>query len=206
MLEFLSIGLLLGLAAGLAPGPLLALVIAETLKNGMRSGGKVALAPLVSDLPVIGIALLLVARMSDADLGLGLISLAGGVFILLTGCQSLRVPRGLPEVRHDRQQRSLLKGVLANLLNPHPYLFWIGVGAPMMSKALVAGQSALVAFLVGFYAMLVGSKLLLALLVSRSRLMLLGRGYRWTVQLLGLVLCCFALLLFRDGLRLLGLL
>jgi threonine/homoserine/homoserine lactone efflux protein len=45
MFEFLGTGTLLGLAAGFAPGPLLVLVISETLKHNIKEGIKVSLAP-----------------------------------------------------------------------------------------------------------------------------------------------------------------
>ncbi|MGD0905110.1 MAG: hypothetical protein ABR924_19595 [Terracidiphilus sp.] len=45
-------GVLLGLFCGLAPGPLLALVLAQTLRHGAREGRKIALSPLVTDAPV----------------------------------------------------------------------------------------------------------------------------------------------------------
>ena len=100
--------------------------------------------------------------------------------------------------------RSLLKGVLANALNPHPYLFWITVGAPLMLKALNLGVPALIAFLGAFYACLLGAKILLAFLVGRSRRFLAGRVYLYTLRGLGLLLGGLALFLFRDGLKLLG--
>lgn len=52
MIDFLTIGAALGLSAGLAPGPLLTLVISETLQHGVKSGVKVALAPVITDLPI----------------------------------------------------------------------------------------------------------------------------------------------------------
>jgi len=53
------LGLSLGLGAGLAPGPLLALVIRSTLQDGAAAGVRVAFSPLVTDVPIIAIALLL---------------------------------------------------------------------------------------------------------------------------------------------------
>jgi len=53
MLNFLGIGLILGLSAGFAPGPLLTLVISETLQHDLKAGVKVALAPIITDLPII---------------------------------------------------------------------------------------------------------------------------------------------------------
>ncbi len=41
--EFLISGIILGLAAGTSPGPLLALVFSETLKYGKKEGIKIAL-------------------------------------------------------------------------------------------------------------------------------------------------------------------
>lgn len=50
MMYFLSVGAVLGLSSGLSPGPLLALVISETLRHGVKAGVKVALAPIITDL------------------------------------------------------------------------------------------------------------------------------------------------------------
>ena len=46
-------GIILGLMAGISPGPLLALVISETLKHGKKEGIKIALTPFITDLPAI---------------------------------------------------------------------------------------------------------------------------------------------------------
>ncbi len=43
----------LGLSGGLTPGPLLTLVVSETLKYGTQAGIKVSLAPLLTDTPII---------------------------------------------------------------------------------------------------------------------------------------------------------
>jgi hypothetical protein len=48
MMTALASGVLLGFSCGLAPGPLLALVLAQTLRHGAREGYKIALTPLVS--------------------------------------------------------------------------------------------------------------------------------------------------------------
>ncbi|MCD6225405.1 MAG: hypothetical protein J7K32_07820 [Deltaproteobacteria bacterium] len=55
MLTFLTAGTILGLSAGLIPGPLLTLVISETLRHNIKAGIKIAVAPLLTDLPIIGL-------------------------------------------------------------------------------------------------------------------------------------------------------
>ncbi len=203
MFQFLGIGILLGLSAGIAPGPLLMLVISETLRHGTRSGITVALAPIITDLPIIACSLLILANLASYGPVLGVVSLIGSLFLCYTGYQTLRVTPvdlALP----GGETRSLAKGVLTNLLSPHPYLFWITVGTPLIYRSLQEGPAALAAFLGGFYLCLVGSKVILALGVGRSRALLRGRPYLYTMRLLGLLLLLFALFLLRDGLQLLG--
>lgn len=203
MLHFLAIGTLLGLSAGLSPGPLLMLVVSETLHHGTPSGVRVALAPVVTDLPIVLATLALLARFSGYREVLGAISLAGAVFVLFTAVDAWR-SRAVEVTEPKGASRSLGKGVLANLLSPHPYLFWIGVGAPLLWKSLAVGLPALFAFVASFYLALVGSKVLLALAVGSSRHFLGSRTYLRLMRLLGLLLAVFALLLVREGARLLG--
>jgi threonine/homoserine/homoserine lactone efflux protein len=106
----------------------------------------------------------------------------------------------------DAQPRSLRKASIVNVLNPHPYLFWFSVGAPTIIKAWEKDPFAGLAFIIGFYSCLVGSKVFVASLVSQSRQFFIGKPYVYLMRILGALLLIFALLLFRDGLDLLGVL
>jgi threonine/homoserine/homoserine lactone efflux protein len=203
MIYFLTIGMILGLSAGLAPGPLLTLVITETLQHDIKAGVKVALAPIITDLPIIIITFFILAKLSDFHGILGLISLSGGFFMLFLGYESMRA-KGLEVTIHPKQPASLTKGVFANALNPHPYLFWMSIGAPTMSKAMSVHIVAPFVFLCSFYTFLVGSKILVAVLVGKSKSFLHGKAYTYTLRCLGLALCVLAFVLFHDGLKLLG--
>lgn len=192
-------GALFGLAAGLSPGPMLALVISETLRHGRGEGVKVAAAPLITDVPIVALSVLLLARLSDSDTILGVISIVGGLFVGYLSYGSLTT-KGLDVQASEGPSHSLLKGVILNFVNPHPYLFWIAVGAPMVLKAYERGASSAVAYVVSFYALLVGSKVGVALLADRSRELLAGRYYLWVMRALGLCLLVFAVLFLREGL------
>ena len=65
MMTALATGIVLGLSSGLAPGPLLALVVAQTLRHGPREGCKIALTPLVTDAPIILVALILAVKLAE---------------------------------------------------------------------------------------------------------------------------------------------
>jgi threonine/homoserine/homoserine lactone efflux protein len=204
MIYFITTGTVLGLSAGFAPGPLLTLVIMETLQHDIKSGIKIAMAPLITDLPIIILSLFVMSKLSDFHLILGIISLAGGCFILNMSCKSLPT-RSMTAVDWEPSEpKSLAKGVLANALSPHPYLFWMSVGAPIMTKAMLMNIGALLSFVVSFYAFLVGSKMLLAICIGKSKSLLSSKGYVFTMRLLALALGVLACALFYDGFRLIG--
>jgi threonine/homoserine/homoserine lactone efflux protein len=202
MITFLVTGSILGLSAGFAPGPLLVLVISETLQHDLKAGMKVALAPVLTDLPIIVFSLLVMVKLSRFHNILAIISILGAFFILYLGIKNIKI-KGVHIDKETSPQRSLQKGILVNALSPHPYLFWLTVGGPTTIKAMDLGLLTACAFVLCFYILLVGSKIILALLVGRSRSYLQGNTYIYTMRMLGLVLILLAGFLFQDGLHLL---
>ena len=203
MIHYLTIGTILGLSAGLAPGPLLTLVISETILHDVKAGIKVALAPLITDLPIIVLTVFILSRLSGFHGILGVISLIGGILVMVMGIQGVKA-RGLDLDIQKARPKSLIKGVLVNMLSPHPYLFWLSVGAPTMTRANDEHIFSAAAFVASFYFLLIGSKITLAILVGKSKTFLRGRVYIYTMKFLGFALCALAIFLFKDGLSLLG--
>jgi threonine/homoserine/homoserine lactone efflux protein len=166
----LGLGLSLGLSAGISPGPLLALVITASLRSGLAGGLRVALAPLLTDLPIIVVSVLLVEQL-PAEI-LGWVGTIGGLVVIWMGVEALRSARKatLPadlDTQADPKQE-LWRGVVVNALNPHPYLFWATVGGPTLVASWRISPWHALAFLLPFYGLLVGSKVAVAWLVSRQ--------------------------------------
>ena len=205
-IQFLISGIILGLAAGLSPGPLLALVFSETLRQGKREGIKIAFAPLFSDLPVVIFVFLLLSRLSGYDYIIGAITLFGACYLFYLGVENLkaRISDSMPETKNVKSD-ALVRGIIANLLNPHPYLFWLFIGGPVVFTRLNTDISSAVFFLFGFYGTLVGSKVCVALAVDKSSSFIRSSCYTYIVRALGFVLILFALFFAAEGLRLLGL-
>lgn len=202
MTEFVSAtltGITLGLAAGLAPGPLMTIAIAQTIRHGFREGLLVAAAPLVTDVPIV-LTLFFVLRELP-NKALGILGIVGALYALFLAYETAKV-NSVGEFGSATAPASLKKGILANFLSPHPYLFWITVGVPYVLAA--SGTSALApwGFIVGFYLLLVGSKVGVAALTGRYRHLLTGRAYPFIMRGLAIVLVLFAVLLFREGLNL----
>ena len=194
----LLLGLSLGLGAGLAPGPLLALVVRASLQGGFAAGARVALGPLVTDLPIILVAVLLAASLSEA--ALGVLGIAGGLFVAWLGVEALRdepapveAAAGGPAAGHVR------RGALTNVLSPHPWAFWLTVGAPVLSEG---GTADAVAFLVAFYALLIGTKVAVAAALGAGRKRLVrGSAYAAALRGSGILLVGAGALLAVEGVK-----
>ena len=79
----------------------------------------------------------------------------------------------------------------------------MSVGAPKMAQAYEQHFSYAAVFVVSLYILLVGSKVVLALWVGKSKLYLTGRVYIYTMRFLGMALCVFSFFFFKEGLQLL---
>lgn len=205
-MSLLLTALVLGLYAGFSPGPMLTLVLSETLKHGTKAGLQVALSPLVTDLPIIALALLLMNQLAKMHTALGIMSIMGAVVLIWMGYESLKTqPISLSTTVNNIKPASLKKGITVNLLNPHPYIFWITIGAPLIYKAYQQSMGLAVLVLLAFYICLVGAKVLLAIIAGKYRHVLSSQAYLMIVHVLGLVLWVFAGFMAWEGIKLLQL-
>ena len=202
MFNILIAGITLGLYSGLSPGPLLLLLLSQTLKHGHREGVKVAFSPLITDLPIIAVSLIFLSFVAGYSSILGIISILGGLFLIYMAYESFKT-RELAENIGAEEPKSLKKGATVNFLNPAPYLFWITVGGPIIITAYTGSILDPFLFIIGFYVFLVGSKIALAFAAGKSREFITGRPYLYIMRILGIVLVLFALYFFNQGVHLL---
>lgn len=197
MLAYLALGFSMGFSAGLSPGPLLTLVITASLRSGFGGGLRVALAPFVTDLPIILLSVLL-SNSLPVD-ALRWVGTVGGLVVVWLGIEALRASRHavLPDQEgvHVAAQRELWRGALVNALNPHPYLFWMTIGGPALVNSWRISPWHTLAFIGTFYGLLIGSKIGVAWLVSRQASSLSLAWYRRILAGCGLLLFAMAALL-----------
>jgi threonine/homoserine/homoserine lactone efflux protein len=197
--EALLVGLSLGAAAGISPGPLLVLVVTSALRAGWPAGVLAAAAPLVSDVLVVTGTLVVLDRLPEATLGY--VACAGALFVGWSGVATLRESRtatlapGLVDQR-AAARRALGEAALVNLLSPHPWIFWITVGGPLLVEAAEDSAAAAVGFVVAFYVLLVGSKVAIAALVAAGRR---DSWRRFVAPISAALLALAAIALLLDG-------
>lgn len=199
-MDALALGLSLGIGAGVAPGPLLAVVIRASLEGGFAAGARVAMGPFLTDVPIIVFAAVLAAALPEE--ALAALGVAGGAFLVYLGVEALRedatpVEAAAGATGAAAAEGSLRRGAITNLLNPHPWVFWITVGVPILGDGTTTEA---IIFLAAFYTMLVGSKLLVAALLAAGRDRLLrGAGYRYALRASGVLLLAAGILLAVEG-------
>lgn len=201
--EPLLSGIIFGLVAGLSPGPILTLLVAETLKFGKEEGFKVAFSPLITDSTIILLTLLILSTFAENDILIGLISIFGACYLAYIGLENLRTKTDKFEVVITRKG-AFKRAVITNLLNPHTYLFWISVGSPIILENLKTNASGTVPFLLGFYTCLIGSMVFVALIMDKSKSLIKSKYYSYALRILGIVLILFAIVFLTEGLKLIA--
>jgi len=200
---FLISGLVFGFGAGISPGPLQALIISETMRHGKGEGTKVAIAPLITDLPIILVILFILTKVEGSNNIIGTISLIGAGYLIYLGIDNLRVNFD-PTSIEENKSNALTRGIITNLLNPHPYLFWLTIGGPIIFSSMNIHFSMTFLFIFGFYLLLISSKVFTVLLVERSKAFLRSKYYILPIRISGILLILFAFIFIRDGLQLIG--
>jgi threonine/homoserine/homoserine lactone efflux protein len=199
----LLLGIALGFGAGIAPGPLLGLVIASTLRKGWRAGLRLAFVPLLSDAPMVALCLSVLSTLPSRVIAI--IGEFGGLLLLFLAFQTVRDARKAvldqdvePPGKRGRRHGMVVRGILINWVNPHPWLFWIGVGGPVLVQAWRDAQWRAGAFLIGFYLLIVATKVAVAGIVALGRGRLTQRWYRLVLGGSGGLLAAAGIALIAD--------
>lgn len=194
----LAAGLTLGFSAGISPGPLLALTISETLKFGTKTGFKVAAVPLLTDTPIVVGSLFLLSELSQLDNLFAIISIVGSLFLTYFGFESLLTKTTLDN-KVTSKITSVQKAIIANYLNPNPYIFWIAIGGPIFVSALEVSTWNAVIFIIAFYFMLIGSKMIVVVIGGRMSSIFKSEKYLYLIRGAGILILVLAVLLFVEG-------
>jgi threonine/homoserine/homoserine lactone efflux protein len=150
-------GVTLGFSAAASPGPFQAFLFSRASRHGVRRTLPLALAPLVSDGPIVAVILLALTRLPQGFLR-GL-EVSGGAFLLWLSWSAFRTVGDTysPSMRPvDGTGGAFLRAAVVNAAGPGPWIFWSTVCGPILIEAWRAAPATGLAFLLGFYLVLVG--------------------------------------------------
>jgi len=190
---YLLQGIGYGLAAAAQPGPFQTYLISQSLIKGWKRTLRAALAPLLSDGPIIILCLLVLSQVPPWLQRF--LYIAGGLFLLYLAYGTYKTWRNfdpsLPSVETGTQQ-SIFKAALINALSPNPYIFWSLVTGPILVTGWRETPVYGIGFIAGFYAtMILGLSAIIVVFGSARQF-----GPKFNRALLGIsaiALFCFAL-------------
>jgi threonine/homoserine/homoserine lactone efflux protein len=160
-------GAALGFSAAAQPGPLQAYLLAQAARNGTARTLPVALVPLATDPPLIAVVLAVLAQVPPGFVRA--LAIAGGVLVVGLGVGALRAARRpAPGPAGRPPPAGFVRGMLVNLTNPNAWLFWSLAAGPILAAAWRASPVRALAFLAGFYLLLVAGNLAFVLLAGRA--------------------------------------
>ena len=129
-----------------------------------------ALAPLLSDAPIITLVLLLLSQVPNWLQRF--LYVASGLFILYLARGVFKARRAFDvdaPIETKPSQQNLLKAALMNMVSPGPYIFWSLVTGPILLEGWREAPASGIGFLVGFYVAMVTSLAGLILLFGTTR-------------------------------------
>jgi threonine/homoserine/homoserine lactone efflux protein len=183
-----------GLAAAAQPGPLQTYLISQSLLKGWKRTLPAALAPLLSDGPIVALSLLIISQVPLWFQRF--LYLAGGSFVLYLAYGAYKTWRDFDDrlpLAEAETQRSVFKAALINILNPNPYIFWSLVTGPIFLTGWRETPALALGFMAGFYLTMVLS--LAAIIVVFGSAQQLGvRVNRALVGISAVALFCFGLI------------
>lgn len=156
MLAYLIQGIGYGFAAAAQPGPFQTYLISQTLSKGWRLTLPAALAPLISDGPIIVVALVVLSQVPVWFQRF--LYIAGGLFILYLAYSAFVAWRNYDKsgvVTDSSGRQSVVKAAMMVALSPGPYIYWSLVTGPILLTGWREAPANGLGFLVSFYATIV---------------------------------------------------
>lgn len=170
MLGYVVQGIGYGFAAAVQPGPFQTYITAQALNNGWRNTLPAAVAPLISDGPIVALVLLVLSQVPEwmqrflyVASGLFILYLAVNAFI---GWRNFD-PAGAAAIPSRRQ--SVFRAAMMNVLSPGPYIYWSLVTGPILLAGWREAPTNGIGFLAGFYAALTVSLAGIIILFGTAR-------------------------------------
>ena len=207
---------IIALSGALMPGPLLAVTVRDTTRQGFVAAPLLVLGHGILEAGLLALLLLGLAEWVRGDVATSVIALAGGAMLF---SMAVGMAREVPTLRLDVEWkettpeaggsagrrtgvfRPVLSGIVASISNPYWTIWWatIGLGYLLISRKLGAAGVAL--FFAGHILADAVWYLFIGFAVSAGRSRFTDRVYRWIVGSCALFLFFFALSFGYFGLN-----
>ena len=199
LLEFSVLVIVISASGVMAPGPLFAANIAHGLKDGAKSGIKMAIGHTIVELPLVILLGIGVFSLELFPEFRTVISILGAITLFIFAAMQIKTIFRNKESTTNLKQGPLVSGILLSALNPFFIIWWLTIGFKLISDAMLiwAFSGILVLFVLHIWMDFawLGT---ISYLASKSAKILSNKNYKIIMIGLSVMLVYFGITFLED--------
>ena len=199
LLEFSVLVIVISASGVMAPGPLFAANIAHGLRDGAKSGIKMAIGHTIVELPLVILLGIGVFSLELFPEFRTVISILGAITLFIFAAMQIKTIFRNKESTTNLKQGPLVSGILLSALNPFFIIWWLTIGFKLISDAMLiwAFSGILVLFVLHIWMDFawLGT---ISYLASKSAKILSNKNYKIIMICLSVMLVYFGITFLED--------
>jgi len=201
IIEFAILVIIISASGVMSPGPLFAANITYGLREGVKSGIKIAIGHSIVELPLVILLGIGVFSLEIFPEFRTIISIFGAITLFVfAGIQIKTILKKNKNISVKPKQGPIVTGILLSALNPFFIVWWLTIGFKLISDAMLIWAFAGILIVFLFHIWMDFAWLgITAFLASKSRKIISNRNYKIMILLLSLTLIYFGITFLMDA-------
>jgi threonine/homoserine/homoserine lactone efflux protein len=200
IIEFAILVIIISASGVMSPGPLFAANITYGLREGVKSGIKIAIGHSIVELPLVILLGIGVFSLEIFPEFRTIISIFGAITLFVfAGIQIKTILKKNKNISVKPKQGPIVTGILLSVLNPFFIVWWLTIGFKLISDAMLIWAFAGILIVFVFHIWMDFAWLgITAFLASKSRKIISNRNYKIMILVLSLTLIYFGIIFLMD--------
>jgi threonine/homoserine/homoserine lactone efflux protein len=200
IIEFAILVIIISASGVMSPGPLFAANITYGLREGVKSGIKIAIGHSIVELPLVILLGIGVFSLEIFPEFRTIISIFGAITLFVfAGIQIKTILKKNKDISVKPKQGPIVTGILLSALNPFFIVWWLTIGFKLISDAMLIWAFAGILIVFVFHIWMDFAWLgITAFLASKSRKIISNRNYKIMILVLSLTLIYFGIIFLMD--------
>ena len=199
LLEFSVLVIVISASGVMVPGPLFAANIAHGLKDGAKSGIKIAIGHTIVELPLVILLGIGVFSLELFPEFRTVISILGAITLFVFAAIQIKTIFRNKKSTTNLKQRPLVSGILLSALNPFFIIWWLTIGFKLISDAMLIWAFSGILILFALHIWMDFAWLgAISYLASKSAKILSNKNYKIIMIGLSIILVYFGITFLED--------
>jgi len=201
IIEFAILVIIISASGVMSPGPLFAANITYGLREGVKSGIKIAIGHSIVELPLVILLGIGVFSLEIFPEFRTIISIFGAITLFVfAGIQIKTILEKNKNISLKPKQGPIVTGIVLSALNPFFIVWWLTIGFKLISDAMLIWAFAGILIVFVFHIWMDFAWLgITAFLASKSRKIISNRNYKIMILVLSLTLIYFGITFLMDA-------